>query len=103
MDKETSICECGRKLDYVISPFMTSEVRICKCGRKHYVDSSPINWQQANRCDCEYCRYYESRHDMGFHGTCEVCLIHEVNGEGKATLFEVQRLTDHWDKEAGNV
>ncbi len=45
-----SKCECGVKLNYAITPFMTNEKRVCRtCGRIHYVDTAPIDWSK-NLC-----------------------------------------------------
>lgn len=43
--KTVSKCECGHRLNYRTSPYMTTERRICpKCGRIHNVDYEPIDW-----------------------------------------------------------
>lgn len=48
IDNRESTCECGEKLNYIITPFLSNEKRICpNCGRIHYVDTAPIDWNKV--------------------------------------------------------
>lgn len=41
-----SVCECGNKLPYAISPYTTEAKCVCpQCGKVHYVDTAPIDWK----------------------------------------------------------
>ena len=43
-------CECGRRLDYHVSPYIMREKRVCpNCGRIHWVDDRPIDWERINK------------------------------------------------------
>ena len=54
MKKQICKCECGRKLDYITSPFMQPEKRVCACGRLHYVDGAVVDWERVNGTDKRY-------------------------------------------------
>lgn len=41
-------CECGEKLGYAETPFMTTEKRVClACKKVHYIEDKPINWARV--------------------------------------------------------
>lgn len=41
-------CECGEKLGYAVTPFMTTEKRVCPgCKKVHYIEDKPIDWARV--------------------------------------------------------
>ena len=47
-DKQT--CECGVRLPFTPSPYITTEKRVCpQCGRVHWVDDRPIDWVRVSK------------------------------------------------------
>ena len=41
-------CECGEKLGYAVTPFMTTEKRVCPgCKKAHYIEDKPIDWARV--------------------------------------------------------
>ena len=41
-------CECGEKLGYAVTPFMTTEKGVClACKKVHYIEDKPINWARV--------------------------------------------------------
>lgn len=40
-------CNCGNKLKYIITPYMTAHKIVCpNCKTIHYVDIAPIDWKK---------------------------------------------------------
>ncbi len=45
--RKGSRCECGKRFDYITSPYLTQERRVCKrCGRLHNVEYESIDWNR---------------------------------------------------------
>lgn len=41
-------CECGEKLGYAVTPFMTTEKRVCPvCKKVHYIEEQAIDWARV--------------------------------------------------------
>lgn len=47
--EQNSKCHCGKRLSFIISPYMSPTKGVCgKCGRVYYIEDSKIDWAKIN-------------------------------------------------------